>query len=226
MKTAEFHVVFKWIIGIFVVLSTAAGASSFDDFFSAVKRDDVSAVRQLAQRGFDLNTRNEEGEHALFLALRDDAPAVASFLLGQATVQIEARTRQDESPLMMAALKGKLDSARRLIERKAEVNKPGWTPLHYAATNAENESLPMVRMLLEHHAYIDAASPNSTTPLMMAAHYGNPAVVKLLLEEGADPLIKNQQGLSAIDFANRAQRTESAEIIAAFVRARQPRGRW
>ena len=81
-------------------------------------------------------------------------------------------------------------------------------------------------MLLEHHAYIDAASPNSTTPLMMAAHYGNPAVVKLLLEEGADPLIKNQQGLSAIDFANRAQRTESAEIIAAFVRARQPRGRW
>jgi uncharacterized protein len=226
MKTAEFHVVFKWVIGIFVVLSTTVWANSFADFFSAVKRDDVSAVRQLAQRGFDLNTRNEEGEHALFLALRDDAPAVASFLLGQATVQIEARTRQDESPLMMAALKGKLDAARRLIERKAEVNKPGWAPLHYAATNAEDESLPMVRMLLEHHAYIDAASPNSTTPLMMAAHYGNPAVVKLLLEEGADPLIKNQQGLSAIDFANRAQRAESAEIIAAFVRARQPKGRW
>jgi ankyrin repeat protein len=226
MKTTEFHIVFKWAVGLFVALSTVVWANSFEDFFSAVKRDDVSAVRQLAQRGFDLNTRNEEGEHALFLALRDDAPAVASFLLGQATVQIEARSRQDESPLMMAALKGKLESARRLIERKAEVNKPGWTPLHYAATNAENESVPMVRMLLEHHAYIDAASPNSTTPLMMAAHYGNPAVVKLLLEEGADPMIKNQQGLSAIDFANRAQRAESAEIIAAFVRARQPRGRW
>lgn len=218
--------VFKGFIAFFLVMSSAAWASSFDDFFSAIKRDDVSTLRQLAQRGFDLNTKNEAGEHALFLALRDDAPAVSSFLLGQDAVQVEARTVQDESPLMMAALKGRLELARRLIERKAEVNKPGWAPLHYAATNADAEAVSMVRLLLEHHAYIDAASPNGSTPLMMAAHYGHPRVVKLLLEEGADPLLKNQQGLSAIDFANRAQRAESAEIIAAFVRARQPRGRW
>jgi uncharacterized protein len=226
MRKPEKHIVLKGFIAFLLVVSTAAWADSFEDFFSAVKRDDVRAVRQLAQRGFDLNTRNEAGEHALFLALRDDAPEVSSFLIGQDKVQIEARTGQDESPLMMAALKGKLDVAKRLIERKAEVNKPGWTPLHYAATNADAESLPMVRLLLEHHAYIDAESPNGSTPLMMAAHYGHPAVVKLLLEEGADPMLKNQQGLSAIDFANRAQRAESAEIIAAFVRARQPKGRW
>ena len=226
MKKPEKNNVLKGIIAFLMVVSSTAWANSFEDFFSAVKRDDASAVRQLAQRGFDLNTRNEAGEHALFLALRDDAPAVSGFLIGQEKVQIEARTAQDESPLMMAALKGRLDIARRLIQRKAEVNKPGWAPLHYAATNADTEAMPMVRLLLEHHAYIDAASPNGTTPLMMAAHYGNPAVVKLLLEEGADPMLKNQQGLSAIDFANRAQRAESAEIIAAFVRARQPQGRW
>lgn len=219
-------IVLKIVISVFALISSPAWANSFDDFFSAVKRDDVAAVRQLAERGFDLNTLNEAGEHALFLALRDEAPAVSTFLLTQAKVQVEARTSRDESPLMMAALKGRLEVARRLIERKAEVNKPGWTPLHYAATNSDASSVPMVRLLLEHHAYIDSASPNGTTPLMMAAHYGNPGVVKLLLEEGADPLLKNQLGLSAIDFANRAQRAESAEIIAAFVRARQPRGRW
>ncbi len=211
---------------LLMTLSTAVWADSFSDFFTAVKRNDASAMRQLAQRGFDLNTRNEQGEHALFLALRDDAPDISSFLLGQASVQVEMRTPQDESPLMMAALKGRLELARRLIERKAEVNKPGWTPLHYAATNADEASLAMTRLLLEHHAYIDAESPNGSTPLMMAAHYGHPSVVKLLLEEGADPLLKNQQGLTAIDFANRAQRAESADIIAAFVRARQPQGRW
>lgn len=226
MNKPEKITVFKWFTGFLIVVCTAAWSSSFDDFFSAVKRDDVGSLRQLQQRGFDLNTRNEAGEHALFLALRDDAPAVYNFLLAQANVKVEVRTANDESPLMMAALKGRLQAARRLIERKAEVNKTGWTPLHYAATNADEESLPMVRLLLEHHAYIDAESPNGTTPLMMAAHYGNPGVVKLLLEEGADPLLKNQQGLSAIDFANRAQRAESAEMIAATVRARQPRGRW
>ena len=81
-------------------------------------------------------------------------------------------------------------------------------------------------LLLDNHAYIDAASPNGTTPLMMAAFYGTPSAVKLLLEAGADPLLKNVQGLSAIDFAQRASRQESADIIAAFVRAKQPKGKW
>ena len=221
----------KWFVsvGFFCLGLTAfssAWASSFEDFFAAVKHDDVAEIQRLAQRGFDLNTINRRGEHALFLAMRDDAVKVAGFLLDQPGVQVEVRTPNDESPLMMAALKGRLALATRLIEREAEVNKPGWAPLHYAATDAGGQAPAMVRLLLEHHAYIDAESPNGTTPLMMAAHYGNPAVVKLLLEEGADPLLKNQQGLTAIDFARRANRAEVAEIIAAFVRAKQATGRW
>ena len=219
-------IVFKWLFAFFMMLSPTLHASSFDDFFIAVKQDNVAAMRQLAQRGFDLNTLNPEGEHALFLAIRDDAPGVAAFLVGQAKVNVEVRTARDESPLMMAAIKGQLELASRLIARKAEVNKPGWTPLHYAVSRESQTSTAMVRLLLEHHAYVDAESPNGTTPLMMAAHYGSPEAVKLLLEEGADPLIKNQLGLTAIDFAQRANRAASAEIIAAFVRARQPKGKW
>jgi ankyrin repeat protein len=219
-------IVFKSLFAFTVMLSSALHASSFDDFFIAVKQDNVAAMRQLAQRGFDLNTLNPEGEHALFLAIRDDAPGVAAFLVGQAKVNVEVRTARDESPLMMAAIKGQLELASRLIARKAEVNKPGWTPLHYAVSRESQTSTAMVRLLLEHHAYIDAESPNGTTPLMMAAHYGSPEAVKLLLEEGADPLIKNQRGMTAIDFAQGANRAASAEIIAAFVRARQPKGKW
>lgn len=220
------YVVLKLVFFILFAISGGASANSFDDFFIAVKQDNIGAVRQLAQRGFDLNTRNTEGEHALYLAIRDDAPQVADYLLRQPNVDVEARTSNDESPLMIAAIKGQLDLATQLIARKAEVNKTGWTPLHYAATHAGDGSTAMVRLLLEHHAYIDAESPNKTTPLMMAAQYGTPGVVKLLLEEGADPLLKNQLGLSAIDFAQRADRLASADIIAAFVRARQPRGKW
>jgi hypothetical protein len=126
----------------------------------------------------------------------------------------------------MASLKGHQSLVRQLIERGAQVNKPGWTPLHYAASNGNPQSLEIARLLLEHHAYIDAASPNGTTPLMMAAHYGLPALVDLLLEEGADPLLRNQQGLTAIDFARRAGRARDVEAIAAQIRKRQPSGRW
>lgn len=207
-------------------VAPVALASSYDDFFAAIKRDDVPALQRLAQRGFDLNTIDPAGQHPLFIALRDQSDKVARYLLDQPVVKVEYRNAKGESPLMMAALKGKLDLVQRLIERKAEVNKPGWAPLHYAVTHPEDVSLSITRLLLEHHAFIDAQSPNGSTPLMMAAMYGRPEVVKLLLEEGADPLMKNEQGLGAIDFAQRSQRQPVAEAIAAAVRAKQPAGRW
>ena len=121
------------------------------------------------------------------------------------------------------ALNGQTALAKKLIAKGADVNKPGWAPLHYAATRGH---LQVMTLLLDNHAYIDASSPNGTTPLMMAAFYGTPSAVKLLLEAGADPLIKNDQSLSAIDFAHRNNRQDSADIISAFVRARQPKGKW
>lgn len=224
----EKRIVLKWIFlaSCHALVLPAAQADSFEAFFTAIKRNDPQTIEGLARRGFDLNTLNADGDHPLFLALKADAWAVASYLIDQPQVKVESRARTDETPLMIAAIKGRMELARRLIERGAEINKPGWAPLHYAATFPGPVAPDMTRLLLEHHAYIDAASPNGSTPLMMAAQYGNTTVVKLLLEEGADPLLKNQLGLTAIDFAHRANRTEAAGIIAAFVRARQPRGSW
>ena len=71
----------------------------------------------------------------------------------------------------------------------------------------------MIEHLLEHSAYIDAESPNGTTPLMMAAMYGSPEAVKSLIQAGADPTLKNQLGLSALDFAVRGQRPNSIELM-------------
>ena len=138
-------------------------------------------------------------------------------------IKVEVRNAADESPLMLAALKGELQLCQLMIQKGGDVNKPGWTPLHYAATHGH---LAVLNLLLEENAYIDAASPNNTTPLMMAAQYGTPAAVKLLLEAGADPMLKNDLGLSAIDFAVRGKRLESAEIISAFVRGKQAKGSW
>jgi ankyrin repeat protein len=198
-------------------------AGSYDDFFSAIKKDDAATMKMLLDRGFDPNTVNPSGEHGLIVAVREPSLKVISVLLGSSKVNVEPRTEQDESPLMLAALKGLTDLCRQLIALGADVNKPGWTPLHYAATNGH---LTTMELLLEAHAYIDATSPNGTTPLMMAAHYGTPAAVKLLLDGGADPALKNEQGLSAIDFAHRASRVDAAEMIAAAIRGRQPKGTW
>ena len=202
---------------------SVAHGGSYDDFFVAIKRDDPQAIRALLQRGFDPNTLDPKGVGGLYLALREPSLKAAAVLIDWPKTNVEIRTLQDESPLMMAALKGHLEMARKLIARGADVNKTGWTPLHYAATGGH---LEIMELLLEQHAYIDAESPNGSTPLMMAAHYGTAAAVKLLLEAGADPLLRNQLGLSAIDFAHRVNRAEAAELIAQAVRRSQPKGKW
>lgn len=207
---------------IFIGISSSY-AGSYEDFFSAIRADNGNAIAALIHQGFDANVRDPKGEHALHLAARDNAARAILALLRWEKIDVEPRNKVDESPLMLAALGGHLETVKMLIARGADVNKPGWAPLHYAATRGH---LDVLRVLLEHNAYIDAASPNGTTPLMMAAFYGTPLAVKLLLEAGADPLLKNQQELTAIDFAQRGNRGDSAEIIAAFVRARQPKGKW
>ena len=202
---------------------SACYAGSFDDFFIAIKRDDPDTITALLNRGFDVNTTNPAGEHALLLALREPSLKVLAVLIDWPNIHVEARNLHDESPLMLASLQGMTAICQQLILKGADVNKPGWAPLHYAATHGH---LEVISLLLENDAYIDAASPNGTTPLMMAAQYGTPAAVQLLLEAGADPLLKNDQALTALDFAQRASRPDSADIISAFIRSLQPKGTW
>jgi len=198
-------------------------AGSYEDFFIAIKQDTPEVLKQLLQRGFDPNTVDSIGQHGLYLALAEPSPKTARLLIEWPKSNVNALNAQGESALMMAALKGQLELATALIKRDADVNKTGWTPLHYAAASGH---LAIMGLLLENHAYIDAESPNGTTPLMMAAQYGSTTAVKLLLDAGADPLLKNQQALSAIDFALRVNRTDAAEQIAAIIRKRQSTGKW
>ena len=205
---------------------SSVNAGSFEDFFAAIQRDDPQSLSALLRRGFDPNTLDAKGQSGLFLALRDPSPKVVDVLLKTPKIKVETRTPQDESPLMMAAMRGEQKLAATLIDKDADVNKTGWTPLHYAASSTQGDQLGVAKLLLENAAYIDAASPNGSTPLMMAAMYGNTSTLKLLLDEGADPTLKNQLGLTAVDFAQRADRKEMVELIGAAIRARQPKGKW
>ena len=202
---------------------SASKAGSYDDFFVAINRDDSASVKLLLSQGFDPNTVGPSGLAGLFLAIKGPAPKVLEALLADPRLNVETRTAQDESPLMLAALAGMTEVCAQLIALNADVNKPGWTPLHYAATTSQ---LATVRLLLDNYAYIDAESPNQTTPLMMAAKYGNAQTVQLLLEAGADFQLKNALGLTAFDFAHQAERLDSADLISAAIRASRPKGAW
>jgi ankyrin repeat protein len=198
-------------------------AGSYDDFFRAIKQDDVKTVQSLLQRGFDPNTLDPDARHGLIMAVAEPSLKVAEVLIQAKGINVNFLNSADESALMYAALKGHLAVAKSLISKDADVNKTGWTPLHYAATNGH---VDVIQLLLDNHAFVDAGSPNGSTPLMLAAQYGTPQAVKLLLDEGAEPLQKNQQGLTALDFARRASRIDAERLIGEAIRRQQPKGTW
>lgn len=204
----------KYVIYLVALIGVSVShAGPKEDFFRAMEIDAPNVVSGLLAQGFDPNTRDDQGQVGLYLALRGESLRAAALLLAHPRTDIDAVNDAGETPLMMAALRGQLDVARQLLDRGARVNREGWAPLHYAASGS---GVDVVKLLLARGAAIDAESPNGTTPLMMAARYGAIDAADLLLQRGADPKRRNQRGLTAADFAQGAGR----EALAARLQPR------
>jgi ankyrin repeat protein len=207
----------KYCLYLYVFIGySLSNAGSYDDFIAAVTFDQPATIERLLARGFDPNTPNEKGVPGILVALQSESTKSAMLLAKHPKTNLNANNSVNETPLMLAAINNQLDLAKVLISRGADVNRPGWTPLHYAAAKGHRE---MMRLLLENEAYIDSESANGTTPLMMAAYYAQPLAVKLLLEEGADPTLLNAANASALDMALSQDRQQSAFYIRAFTEA-------
>lgn len=191
-------------------------AGSYEDFFHAINFDRPNEVERFIARGIDPNTPSEKGIPALMYAIQSDSPKSALLLAMHPRTRIDFVNRLGETPLMLAALHNQLEVCQQLIKRGADVNRPGWTPLHYAATRGH---LRIMRLLIDENAYIDSESENGTTPLMIAAHSAPAIAVKFLLEEGADPNLRNHGQTTALDLAIRADREQSILYLRAFMEA-------
>lgn len=196
-----------------------AASDPYREFFESIARDDAAQVRLLMLRGISPNSPDPNLGPAVVHAARSKAFQALKALIDYPGVNVNATNAADESALMYLAMYGDLELAGVLIQKGAIINKPDWAPLHYAAMNGE---LKMIDFLLERSAYIDAASENGTTPIMMAARSGKIDAVKMLVERGADPSQRNHAGLTAADYLRRLDAKQDADWLdskaAAFVR--------
>lgn len=184
---------------------------SFNEWFNAIRLDDARRVASLLARGFDPNSvEPERFDTGLILAVRTKSRKVFSLLLDTDGVSLDARSLNGDTALMVAAFLSDTAMANALIDKGSEINRPGWTALHYAAASG---NVSIIRRLLDESAFIDAESPNRTTPLMMAARSGHRDAVRLLLDEGADVSLRNEAGLNAAGFARAQGHGELARML-------------
>lgn len=77
----------------------------------------------------------------------------------------------------------------------------------------ESDSTEVLQLLKAAGAAVDARDKQGITPLMMAASCGRPARVARLLELGANPELRDAQGLSAADHAQEHPRDDQRRMI-------------
>src|SRR3954463_8608714 len=106
---------------------------------------------------------------------RHVAAIAATFLLGTTALLAGA---PGASAVADAVMSGDTAAVRKLVQAKVDVNAPqidGATALHWAIYR---DDLPTTELLLKAGADVKAANREGTTPLMMAALYGNPAIIE------------------------------------------------
>ena len=190
--------------------ATWAHAAPIDDLVIAAELNDGRTVLSLLLKGVDPNQPDGRGRKALFVAAKEDSQRALESLLSSPQTRVDETNAQGETPLMIAAIRGSLPAVQALVKRGAAINRPGWTPLHYACSGPDNG---VAAFLIAQGAELNARSENGTTPLMMAARYGNGDLVPLLLKAGAEPRAANEQELTAADFAERGGRDVLAKQL-------------
>ncbi len=189
----------RYVVGLAgALLCLAAHAANPTDWWVDIANDRVASVQTMLAQGADPNELSPKGQPAIMQAIRDGAWKVYDVLAANPKTALNAINVNRETPLMYLAVLGQTKRAQDLIRRGAMVNRLGWTPLQYAASTGKVET---AQMLIAKKALINAASPDGTTALMMAAHSGNEAMVQLLLDHGAEVTTRNLQKLDAADWA-------------------------
>ena len=184
-------------------------AQSLDEVIRAVEAGNVRQVTSWLDRGVDVNSTSPSGHSLLMIAARTGQRELVSLLVSR-RANVRQRSAQGDTALMMASLVGDLDIIRTLITAGAELDHPGWTPLHYAAFEGR---APAVQLLLEKGADKDALAPNGYTALMLAARNGKAEAAKMLLYADPDVNHRTEKGETALAIARQKNMREVEELI-------------
>jgi ankyrin repeat protein len=121
----------------------------------------------------------------------------------QKRVRAAGEDKMGRIELHYASAAGDAEAVRSHLQGGADPNATddnGWSPLHFAA-QAGSEAI--TRLLLRAGAKVNAQDSNGNTPLSTAAFSsrGEGELIELLRASGADPLLENSYGVSAVSLA-------------------------
>ena len=170
----------------------------------------------------NVNEPGPDGATPLWMAVRFSKSERVGELLASGADPNIARPARGWTPLHCNAFCNSEPSClaigRQLLDHGADANviEPtyGETPLHYAVRVAK--SVALTKQLIDAGADVNAKSLKWNTPLQFAVSAESPNLVDCLLENGADPKLRNDAGFRPIDQINAIPKKAAQEIQKIF----------
>ena len=189
-----------------------------EKMLTAALNGDLTTLEQLVAEGANLNYIDAWGNSAIFAAAWEgNTTALELFYNLGAKISFD-----DCNLLCNAAFNGKVDSVKWLLDKgesaKFSFTNTGENALHYviSKTSEMEERTQLVKVLIAAGADVNKktivgrstlcfmrdAYLKGETPLHRAAAYGNLAIIKMLLDAGADPTMKDANGDTPISWGS------------------------
>lgn len=222
--------------GARLLVALGADVNSHDEFgdtplMSASSLGHLEVARFLLERGANVNARDNGEETALHKWVDSGHDGILTLLLA-AGADIEARDSLGETPLARAVKRHAYSNQARLEammdgqgngtslgELLGEALPPEMQEMLAAATAAQEDPeryFHGVRHLASAGAAVDARDTiSNSTPLMEAAFVADSAMIKLLLELGADVHAEDEEKATALHYAAEAGDVETIRLLIA-----------
>lgn len=173
----------------------------------------ADAAKRLIEGGADCNAQDATGRTPLHTAIAADARGVFEILLRNRTANLNSRTNDGTTPLILSARMANEGMVEQLVTHECDLNgadDSGKTALHWAASV---NNLDAVRVLLQHGADRDAKNNKEETPLFLAAREGAYACAKLLLDFHANRDITDHMDRLPRDVALERMHTDIVTLL-------------
>lgn len=211
------------------------------ELLAAAKLAELPRVRELVGKGAAVNAADWRGFTPLMWASAAGHAETARYFIDHGAA-VNRRASDGTTALMVAAANGSIDIVRLLLSRGANVAaaRQGMTPREAAAARGHGEVAALleqaenlgrrlvqaasdgqdvlVRQLLALGAPCNTTDQQGVSPLMFAARNGDLGTLQFLLARGADGSIRDNQGQTVFDWAERSPAT--AKFVTAFLRER------
>ncbi|MCJ1462090.1 hypothetical protein MMC07_000690 [Pseudocyphellaria aurata] len=171
-------------------------------FCKAVQSEGETKIRELLEKGVDINMRDEHGMTPLHHAVCSNSVNIVRLLLREGA-DILMRDQSRRTALHMAVEKEdhRESMAQLLLDNGSEINSKDTrrrTELHLATRSGDEK---VVKLLLSHGAKIEEKDNGGYTALRWAVEAGHVIVVQLMLENGAIAVGKDRLGLTLLHLA-------------------------